>query len=84
MDLGKSIEEAVVILEELNKESSLPKNIRNKIQEAVSILKSDIELPIKVNKVLSEFEEISDDNNLEPYIRTQIWHVVSILEKINH
>ena len=62
----------------------IPKNIKIKIKSIINILKGDIELSIKINKALNELDEISNDANLEPYTRTQIWNIVSILEKINH
>jgi len=37
---------------------------------------------IRINKALHELEEIADDINLQPFTRTQLWNIVSILEKI--
>ncbi|MBU0461926.1 MAG: UPF0147 family protein, partial [Nanoarchaeota archaeon] len=41
------------------------------------------ELSIRINKALSELDEISDDTNLQAYTRTQIWNIASMLEMFN-
>ena len=35
-----------------------------------------------MDEELDEFDEISNDTNLQPYTRTQLWNVVSMLENI--
>ncbi len=76
--------ETIEQLQELEEDTNIPKNIQTKIKSITNILKGDTELSIKVNKALNELDEISNDPNLEAYTRTQIWNIVSILEKINH
>ncbi len=76
--------ETIEQLQELEEDTNIPKNIKTKIKSITNILKEDTELSIKVNKALNELDEISNDPNLEAYTRTQIWNIVSILEKINH
>ena len=71
-------------LQELEKDINIPKNIKIKIKKIVDILREGTELSIKINKSLNELDEISNDPNLEPYTRTQIWNIASILEKTNH
>ncbi len=76
--------ETIEKLQELEEDTNIPKNIKIKVKGITDILKGDVELSIKINKALNELDEISNDPNLEPYTRTQIWNIVSILEKINH
>jgi len=76
------IEDIIEIVEEISDDSSVPKNVRLKLQNTVKALKEDTEISIRVNKALHELDEISDDTNLQPYTRTQIWNVVSLLEKL--
>lgn len=70
------------VLAELKDDATVPKNVRSKIEKVIDVLNSDLEVQIKVSKALNELEEIADDVNLQSYTRTQIWSVVSILEKI--
>ena len=76
--------ETIEQLQELEEDTNIPKNIKIKIKRISDILKEDVEISIKINKALNELDEISSDPNLESYTRTQIWNIVSILEKINH
>jgi uncharacterized protein (UPF0147 family) len=84
MSSEELITETIERLQELEEDSNIPKNIKIKIKNIINVLKEDTEGSIKTNKALSELDEISNDPNLEAYTRTQIWNIVSILEKINH
>lgn len=77
-----SIENSVVKLSELKEDSMTPKSLKEKISEVIGILQGNEEDTIKINKVLSLLDEISSENNIQPYVRTQIWNIVSILESI--
>ncbi|MBW3003380.1 UPF0147 family protein [Candidatus Woesearchaeota archaeon] len=70
------------VLAELLDDSTVPKNVKNKVQDIIDALKEDTELSIRINKALHILDEISDDTNLQSYTRTQIWNVVSLLENI--
>ena len=76
------IQEIIEVINELCDDITIPKNIKLKFQEIISYLKAEGETSIKVNKALSNLDEVGDDTNLQPYIRTQIWNIVSMLEKV--
>jgi uncharacterized protein (UPF0147 family) len=76
------MEEIIEILTELEEDNTVPRNVKDKIKIVGSMLKEDGDIKIKVNRVLHELDDIADDPNLEPYTRTQIWNVVSMLEKV--
>ena len=78
----KSIESIEPLLNELKGDSTIPKNVKLKIEKVIGILKKNSEVTIKVSKALNELEEVADDVNLESYTRTQVWNVISALEKI--
>jgi uncharacterized protein (UPF0147 family) len=82
MSKNKQIKAIIDNLKELVQDTTVPKNIKTKVQNVIKVLQEKSELSIKINKVLQELDEISDDPNLEPYTRTQIWNVVSVLEKL--
>ena len=48
----------------------------------INTFKENMELSIKVNKAMNELDDIASDINLQAYTRTQIWNIVSSLEKI--
>ena len=78
----KKIEGIEPVLSELKDDSTVPKNVRLKIEKVMALLNDKTEIQIKVSKVLNELEEIADDVNLQSYTRTQVWNVISVLEKI--
>lgn len=79
---SQEIKDITLTLSELNGDNSVPRNVKLKIQNIIKTLEANTELSIKINKVLDELDEIADDVNLQPYTRTQIWNVVSNLEKL--
>jgi uncharacterized protein len=80
-------EEIIQALTNLKEDEGVPKNVRSKIDLIISDLKDDkieSDLSMKVGKSLHNLDEISEDLNLPPFIRTQIWNVSSMLEKLNN
>ncbi|MCM2325440.1 MAG: UPF0147 family protein [Candidatus Woesearchaeota archaeon] len=78
----QEIQDSIEVLSELLTDNSVPKNVKVSIEEIIKALKSSDETSLKLNKALSLLDEISDDNNIQPYTRTQIWNVASILESL--
>lgn len=76
------IQEVIDALHQLEEDSSVPKNIKNKVSEMIADMKSEKDLSLKVNKSLSELDDISNDVNLPTFVRTQIWGIASMLEKL--
>ena len=73
----------ITSLNEIQEDSSVPRNVRTKIESIVNTLKEHVELSIKINKVLNVLDELSSDVNLQSYTRTQIWNIMSVLEKLH-
>ena len=78
------VNDVISLLAELQEDNSVPKNIRLKLDNITKLLNGGGELPIRINKALTLLEEIADDTNMQQYTRTQMWSIVSMLEKINH
>ena len=76
------VDTAVNSLNEIYADATVPRNVRVKIDGIANTLKDGTELSIKVNKALNQLGEISNDVNLQPYTRTQIWNIMSMLEKL--
>ncbi len=73
----------LVALTELQQDTTLPKNVQIKLLNAIRILSENKdESSIKKNRVLSEIEELNEDINMQPYVRNQLFTVVSLLEGI--
>ena len=80
LKLKPQLKPVVDALSKLQEDTTIPKNIRNKIQEIIASLNKEVEPSIKVNKALDELEEIADDSNIQPYTRTEVWNIISMLE----
>ena len=80
----KDLEALQIILEDLSsieKDSTVPKNVRLRIKAAMDILTSeDKNLNLKIDKSIQQLGDVADDPNLPSYTRMQIWSVVSQLE----
>ena len=78
------LKKAIDILGDLQEDNLVSRNIKQK----VSAMRSDLEkskpeeMSLKINRILSDLEEISADVNLPLFVRTQVWHLTSILEKM--
>ncbi|MBI2233073.1 MAG: UPF0147 family protein [Candidatus Aenigmarchaeota archaeon] len=72
------------LLDEINTDRSVPRNIRTLVMEAKAHLNDQKqEMPIRINSVISILDEVSADPNVPVYTRTQIWNIVSLLEVMN-
>jgi len=83
--MEEQISEVDIVVKSLNEiqdDGTVPKNVRIKIESIICTLRDGAELPIKVNKTLNELDGIVNDVNLQSYTRTQIWNVMSMLEKL--
>ena len=79
--VDERLEGVLEALNELADDNTVPKNVKAKIATVIETLKSDEgDLSMKINKALSELDEISDDTNLQSYTRTQVWNIASMLE----
>ena len=76
------LEQVITALRELHDDAAVPRNIKLRIERTIQILSEPSDISIRVDKAQQELDDISDDSNLQSYTRTQLWNVVSLLEKI--
>ena len=72
----------VAALRELEQDTQVPKNVKNKIITTIQTLEQNTDVSIKVSRALQHLEELTEDNNMHSYTRTQIFNIVSLLEVI--
>lgn len=77
------VDAIVISLNEIHDDGTVPRNVRAHIQDIISTLKNETEISIKINKALNTLGEIANDTNLQSYTRTQIWNIMSLLEKLH-
>ncbi|HLC76727.1 MAG TPA: UPF0147 family protein [archaeon] len=71
------------LLDEINDDRTVPRNIRTLITDAKNSLNSKQDIAVRINSVISTLDEVANDSNIPTYTRTQIWNVVSMLEVMN-
>lgn len=72
---------AVSMLRELCEDTAVPKNLRAKLTNTIDFLERDNGADaLKIAKAMEHLEVLSEDMNLEPFVRTQLFNVVSMLE----
>ncbi len=72
------------LLDELIDDRTVPRNIRNLIQQAKTDLNNEKnDWAVRINAAVSVLDEVSSDPNIPTYSRTQIWNTVSLLEVLN-
>ncbi|MBI4448690.1 UPF0147 family protein [Candidatus Woesearchaeota archaeon] len=69
-------------LRQLGEDSTLPKNLRHKVQETITALSSSGNDPIKINRALSGLSELCENVNMQSHIRMQLFNVMSLLETV--
>ncbi len=68
------------MLSSLVNDSTIPKNIRKALSDAKMRLDSDEEANVKISAAVYLIESITEDINMPPHARTQIWAIMSALE----
>ncbi len=69
-------------MDEVLEDSSVPKNIRKAVGDAKQRLQSDDDLVVKVSSAIYSIESITEDVNMPPHARMQIWSIISELEAL--
>ena len=79
-----SVEGIIEVLSQIEKDFTVPKNVRLRIKNATIALEDNaLSIGVRVDKSLQELDEVSDFPNVPSYTRSQIWNVVSMLESIS-
>ncbi|MEA2003486.1 MAG: UPF0147 family protein [archaeon] len=79
------IENIIAALSDIQEDKRVPRNVRASLQETIGELKNDEEnITVKLNTAISILDEVSNDTNIQPFTRTQIWNIVTMLESLQN
>lgn len=82
--MNDELQNIIEFMEELESDSQVPKNVKNKLKQILIEMKSaNGDLSLLINKVLSDLDDISSDTNLDSFTRQQVWSIASSLEAID-
>ncbi len=80
--MAVGLKEISAMIDNLVDDTSIPKNIRRALSEAKSRLDSEEENSVKISAAIYVIESITEDINMPPHARTQIWAIMSALESL--
>jgi uncharacterized protein len=70
--------ETIEMLSELAEDRSVPRNIRAKVEEAIKKVKTNNSTTL--SEAIYILDDISNDLNIPEHARTDIWHIISLVE----
>lgn len=75
------IEEIMAMIDDLARDRRVPRNIRTALSKVLDDMQNPNEqMTVKLNSAISVLDEVSNDPNIPPHTRTQVWNIVSMLE----
>ena len=84
MKVEEKINDLAKMMEAIIDDRTVPKNIRKAIEEAIRELKNtENELNVRINGCVSILDEVATDPNIPLYTRTELWNIVSMVERLN-
>lgn len=79
----KTMENCILMLQHIQEDSSIPRNIRRVADETRTLLTNNNKaMGLRAAEAISKIDEISNDPNMPIHARTRIWELVSQLETI--
>ncbi|HJJ56285.1 MAG TPA: UPF0147 family protein [Methanocorpusculum sp.] len=77
------ISQALEMIQSISEDNSIPRNIRSTVDAVKNILiNENLSISRRTANAISKIDDISNNNNMSPHVRTKIWQLISILEAI--
>jgi uncharacterized protein len=78
----ESMTDILDLLDSIQEDSSVPKNVRFKVNETISCIRQngDSSVEVTIDKAIQSLDELSNDPNIPMFTRTQLWNIISALE----
>ncbi len=82
-EVSTQVEYAHELLDAILEDSSVPRNIRKTVEDAMKKLDANEgQLAVNITNAIYLMEDISNDVNMPVHTRTEIWTIISELESI--
>ncbi len=78
----ETIKKITEAMELLISDFNVPKNVRTSITGAMQKLNAKGEYNVRISAATYNIDNVSNDINLEPQARTELWNILSMLESI--
>ena len=77
------LHEAIALVDMIENDFASPTNVKEKMKEIKKILQDkSVDIGIRANRCLNILEALDEDPNIEPFTRTNLWNLVSMLENL--
>jgi uncharacterized protein (UPF0147 family) len=80
--LDDIISQITTKMDMLINDTTVPKNVRNAVNDAKSKLNARGEYVVRISSAIYNIDGVSNDINLPPQARTILWNILSMLESI--
>ena len=81
-DLKEKLKQIAEMMEPVIDDNTVPRNIRRAVESAKNKLMSDGDTSVNIASAIYFLDDISNDINMPFHTRTEIWGMVSELEKL--
>lgn len=81
-NLKETLKQIAQMMEPILDDNTVPRNIRKNIEEAKNSIMSEGDMSVNIATAVYKLEDISNDINMPFHTRTEIWSILSELEKI--
>lgn len=81
--MNEDLQNIITVLEDLKEDPTMQKNVKIKIQNAISELKNNKEKNVAIHKALNELDDLADNSSMDSFIRSQIFNIISVLESLS-
>ncbi|MDO5828887.1 MAG: UPF0147 family protein [Methanocorpusculum sp.] len=82
-DANDMIQRSIAMLQMLNEDPTIPRNIRKVADETMKILLDEKkQISLRASLALSKIDEVASDSNIPMHARTKVWEIASALEAV--
>lgn len=81
-DRDEKIRQIVTLIDMVLEDMSVPRNVKRAMEDAKRRLNEKEDPVVRAGGAIYSLEGLSEDVNLPPHARTQIWQILSALESI--
>ncbi|MBD3318685.1 hypothetical protein GF342_02130 [Candidatus Woesearchaeota archaeon] len=74
------LEQAIDVLCDLADDPCVPRTVREHISRVIGILKSSVEMSLRISRALGELEELAEHEHVQSDTRMQLFSVATLLE----
>ncbi|MFH1586252.1 MAG: UPF0147 family protein [Candidatus Diapherotrites archaeon] len=80
--MDNELSDVADLMEEVIEDTTVPRNIRRSVDDAKQKIMSKEEIGLRITSAIYCLDDISNDINMPSHTRTEIWTIISELERL--